>query len=78
MAGQPLLPQLIILIPKSNKDKIIIENLRPITLLNVDQKTPTSAIANGLKFRLSQVMSKTQSGFIKGKLIHNNISLRFN
>ncbi len=66
---------LIILIPKLNKDKIIIDNLRPITLLNVDYKILTSAIANRLKFRLSQVISETQSGFIKGRLIHNNTDL---
>jgi len=66
---------LIILIPKAGKDKRVIDNLRPITLLNVDYKILTSAIANRLKFRLSQVISETQSGFIKGRLIHNNIRL---
>lgn len=65
----------IILIPKSGKDKGVIDNLRPITLLNVDYKILTSAIANRLKLRLSQVISETQSGFIKGRLIHNNIRL---
>jgi hypothetical protein len=66
---------LIILIPKSNKDKRFIDNLRPITLLNVDYKILTSAIANRLKFRLSQVISETQSGFIKGRLMSTTLDL---
>lgn len=43
--------------------------------LIVDYKILTSAFANRFKFRLSQVISETQSGFIKGRLIHNNIRL---
>lgn len=40
---------LIKLIPKSGKDKIYLENLRPITLLNVNYRRFTHIIANKLK-----------------------------
>ncbi len=38
-------------------------------------KIRTYAIANRLKFRLSQDIIEIQSGFNKGRLIHNNIRL---
>lgn len=66
---------LIILIPKPGKDKIILENLRPITLLNIDYKIFTGVIAARLKVGLPQIISETQSGFLKGRSIHNNIRL---
>ena len=39
---------IISLIPKKSKDKTILENLRPISLLNVDYKILTEAIAKRL------------------------------
>lgn len=65
----------IILIPKHGKDKRILENLWPITLLNIDYKIFTGAIAARLKVGLPQIISETQSGFLKGRSIHNNIRL---
>lgn len=55
---------LIILIPKSGKNKIILNNLRLITLLNAEYKI-LAAISN--------IISVTQSAFLKGRSIHNNI-----
>ena len=66
---------LITLIPKPGKDKRILDNLRPITLLNTDYKILSGAIAARLKDGISSIISETQSGFIKGRLIHNNIRL---
>ncbi len=66
---------LIILIPKPGKDKIILENLRPITLLNTDYKIFSGVIAARLRVGLPQIISETQSGFLKGRSIHNNIRL---
>lgn len=65
----------IILIPKPGKDPKILENLRPITLLNNDYKLLAHIFSNRLKSGLSQVISCTQSGFMKGRLIHNNLCL---
>uniref|UniRef100_A0A3B3DY82 Reverse transcriptase domain-containing protein n=1 Tax=Oryzias melastigma TaxID=30732 RepID=A0A3B3DY82_ORYME len=65
----------ITLIPKPNKDKSVIENLRPITLLNVDYKLFTHVLANRLKNGIQNVVSETQSGFLPNRLIHNNIRL---
>lgn len=63
------------LIPKPDKDKRLIDNLRPITLLNTDYKILAHVIANRLKDGLDQIISETQSGFLKNRSIHNNIRL---
>ena len=39
---------IISLIPKKNKDKSLLENLRPISLLNIDYKILTKSIAKRL------------------------------
>ena len=65
----------ITLIPKPGKDPKLIDNLRPITLLNKDYKILT--YANRLKTGVTDIISDTQSGFIKGRSIHNNIWLIF-
>lgn len=64
---------IISLIPKPNKDKTIIDNLRPITLLNVDYKMFTHILANRLKSGIDKIISETQSGFLPKRLIHNII-----
>ncbi len=66
---------LITLLPKPSKDKKYLENLRPIALLNVDYKLFAHIFANRLKDGMSQIISETQSGFLKGRSIHNNIRL---
>lgn len=53
----------------------ILDNWRPITLLNNDYKILTHIFSNRLKEGLSQIISDTQSGFMKGRSIHNNIRL---
>lgn len=64
---------LIILILKPNKDKRVLDNLHPITLLNIDYKLFTGALASRLKEGLPQIRSETCSSFSKGRSIHNNI-----
>lgn len=66
---------LIALIPKHGKDKRILDNLRPITLLNTDYKLLFGLIAARMKKGLTQIISETQSGFLGGRSIHNNIRL---
>uniref|UniRef100_A0A8C6K9W5 Reverse transcriptase domain-containing protein n=1 Tax=Nothobranchius furzeri TaxID=105023 RepID=A0A8C6K9W5_NOTFU len=63
------------LIPKPGKDKKKLSNLRPITLLNTDYKVFTKVLATRLKTGISEIISPTQSGFLKGRLIQNNIRL---
>ncbi|MGL4561575.1 MAG: RNA-directed DNA polymerase [Brevinema sp.] len=66
---------LITLIPKPNKDKNVLDNWRPITLLNSDYKILAAVYAGRLKPCLEEVISPTQSGFMKGRHISNNIRL---
>uniref|UniRef100_A0A9J8DK74 Reverse transcriptase domain-containing protein n=1 Tax=Cyprinus carpio carpio TaxID=630221 RepID=A0A9J8DK74_CYPCA len=66
---------LICLIPKPNKDPNILDNWRPITLLNSDYKLLASVYAEKLKSCLADIISNTQSGFLKGRHISNNIRL---
>ena len=56
-------------IPKEGKSKFLLKNWRPITLLNVDTKIASAALANRIKPFLSSIISETQHGFIKGRYI---------
>ena len=64
---------IISLIPKKDKDKTLLENLRPISLLNVDYKILTKAIAKRLEKILSKIINHDQAGYIKGRFIGENI-----
>lgn len=56
-------------LPKEGKSKFYLKNWRPITLLNVDTKIISAAIANRIKPLLKTLISETQQGFIKGRYI---------
>ena len=56
---------IISLIPKKNKDKTLLENLRPISLLNVDYKILTKSIAKRLEKVLPKIINSDQTGYIK-------------
>lgn len=66
---------LIVLIPKSNKNIQDLDNWRPISLLNIDYKILAAVYASRLKTCLEEVISETQSGFMKNRHISNNIRL---
>ena len=51
-------------LPKGNKDRSILQNWRPISLLSVLYKIISAAIANRLKSTLESLIDKTQTGFI--------------
>ena len=68
---------IISLIPKSDKDTSFLENWRPISLLNVDYKITTKAIANRVKKVLPKIIHNSQTGFLKGRYIGENIRLLF-
>ncbi|XDV29606.1 hypothetical protein PO909_032701 [Leuciscus waleckii] len=63
------------LIPKSSKDPLLIDNWRPITLLTLDYKMLASVYAKRLRTGLNKIISESQSGFMKGRHISNNIRL---
>ena len=56
---------------------IILENWRPISLLNVDYKIATKAITNRVKKVLPKIIHNSQTGFLKGRYIEENIRLLF-
>ena len=68
---------IISLIPKSDKDTSILENWRPISLLNVDYKIATKTIANRLKKVLPKLIHDSQTGFLKARNINENIRTIF-
>lgn len=62
-------------IPKENKSKHYLKNWRPLTLLDSVYKIASGAIANRLKSVLDYIISKDQTGFIKGRYIGENTRL---
>ena len=66
---------IITLLPKNGKDNLLLENWRPISLLNVDYKITAKAIANRIKKVLPTLIHETQTGFMKGRYIGENIRL---
>ena len=65
----------ITLIPKEEGSLMDLSNWRPITLLNVDCKIATKAIAKRLDASLPKLINHDQTGFIKGRYIGENIRL---
>lgn len=57
------------------RDASKIENWRPITLINNDAKLLAPMFTPRLKLCLDAIIDNCQSGFMKGKLIYNNIHL---
>ena len=68
---------IITLIPKPNKETTLLENWRPISLLNTDYKIATKVIGNRVKQVLPSIINDSQTGFIKGRYIGENIRLLF-
>lgn len=53
----------------------IFKNWRPICLLNVIYKIASGCIANRLKLYMGKLISRDQTGFLKGRFIGENIRL---
>ena len=67
----------ITLLPKPGKDNTLLENWRPISFLNVDYKIAIKVIANRIKNVLPKLVHETQTGFMKGRYIGENICFIF-
>ena len=78
LSGHPLPPQLndyfIALIPKI-KGVVDIKNFRPIALCNFTYKIITKILATRIQSFLPLIISQNQAGFVKGRLISDNIIL---
>ena len=66
---------LLLLIPKGTKDKRLLKNWRPISLLNVDYKILAKVLATRLQKVISYVISSDQVGYIRGRYIGDNIRI---
>ena len=60
---------IITLIDKKGRDRMFLDNRRPISLINVDSKIATKVIANRMKNVLPSVIHANQSGLMKGRFI---------
>ena len=65
------------LIPKQGKSPHDLKGWRPITLLNVDYKIVSTAIANRLKSVIDEIISPCQTAYISGRYIGENTRLLF-
>ena len=67
--------RVITLLPKDDTALSHLKNWRPITLLNVDYKIASKAIAKRIEATLPHLIHTDQTGFIKGRYISENIRL---
>ena len=63
------------LIEKKDKDKRFIKNWRPISLLNVDYKIISKALASRLKKVLPNLISPQQTAYVKKRFIGESVRL---
>ena len=60
---------IITLIEKKGKDRYYLENWRPISLTNVDAKIASKVIAARIIPVLPEIITSTQTGYVKGRFI---------
>ena len=64
-------------IEKKDKDKKLIKNWRPISLLNIDTKRISKVLAEELKKVLPSLISKNQAAYVKGRFINEGGNTRY-
>uniref|UniRef100_A0A8C5D9N9 Reverse transcriptase domain-containing protein n=1 Tax=Gouania willdenowi TaxID=441366 RepID=A0A8C5D9N9_GOUWI len=63
---------------KKDKDPQLCSSYRPISLMNVDSKILAKALARRLENLLPSIISKEQTGFIKGRQLFYNVRTLLN
>ena len=63
----------ITLIEKKGKDRSLLENWRPISLVNVDAKIISNVLATRIKNVLPSIIHHNQSGFVKDRFIGETV-----
>ncbi|KAF5480159.1 hypothetical protein F2P56_000925 [Juglans regia] len=66
----------IIMVPKK-KNLVRVNDFRPNSLYNVIYKLISKVIANKIKYVLPTIISKTQSAFLPGRLISDNVLVAY-
>ncbi len=64
---------IISLLPKKYKDKLYLNNWRPISLLNIDYKIGAKSLAKRMQPLLQKLVHHNQSGYVKDRYIGENI-----
>ncbi|KAL9976393.1 hypothetical protein ACROYT_G013691 [Oculina patagonica] len=64
----------ITLIEKKGKDRSLLENWRPISLVNVDTKIMSKVIASRIKNVLPEIIHHNKTGYVKDRFIGETIS----
>ena len=64
--SSPQRQAVIVLIEKKDKDKRLIKNWRPISLINVDSKIATKSLASRMKMVLNNIIKCDQTAYVKG------------
>lgn len=64
---------IITLVPKKDKDRTVLKNWRPISLLNFDYKILSKVLARRIKKFLPQIVDTDQTGYIENRFIGENI-----
>ena len=64
---------MITLLEKKDRDRRFIKNWRPISLMNVDIKIASKAIARRLETILPELIHHNQNGFIKGRSVFDAV-----
>ena len=62
-------------VPKKRKNRLYLENWRPISLLNIDYKIATKTITDRISKVLLKLIHEDQTGYVKGRYIGQNIRL---
>jgi len=63
----------ITLIEKKGKDRLLLENWRPISLVNVDTKIMSKVIATRIKNVLPNIIHHNQTGYVKDRYIGETV-----